>query len=250
MLDPAFLTRPIAHRALHDVAQGRPENGAAAIDAAIAAGYGIEIDLQLSLDGQAMVFHDYDLARLTGARGPIRQRSAEELGQIALLHGEGECIPTLAQVLAQVAGRAPLLIEIKDQDGVMGPNVGPLEHAAAQALAGYDGPVALMSFNPHAVALMARLAPDRPRGITSCGFNPLDWPLLPEPTCDHLRMIPDYARVDASFVSHNVGDLHNPRLHELREGGASILCWTVKSPEAEAEARQTADNITFEGYLA
>ncbi len=249
-LDPVFLSRPIAHRALHDAADGRPENSRAAIRAAIEHGYGIEIDLQLSLDGQAMVFHDYDLARLTGETGPIRQRTRDALAGIPLSGGDGEGIPTLEEILALTAGRAPLLIEIKDQDGAMGANVGPLEYAAAQALAGYDGPVALMSFNPNAVAALARLMPDRARGLTTCGYNPLDWPILSEATCDHLRLIPDYDAVGACFVSHNVKDLHNPRLAELKAQGAHILCWTVTSPSIEAEARTLAENITFEQYLA
>ena len=86
-LPPAFLDRPIAHRALHDKSQGRPENSVEAIRAAVEAGYGIEIDLQLSSDGEAMVFHDYDLARLTAVEGPVRTRSAAELGAIPLRYG-------------------------------------------------------------------------------------------------------------------------------------------------------------------
>ncbi|KPP84419.1 MAG: Glycerophosphoryl diester phosphodiesterase [Rhodobacteraceae bacterium HLUCCO07] len=249
-LDPSFTRAPIAHRALHDITDGRPENSRAAIRAALAAGYGIEIDLQLSLDGQAMVFHDYDLGRLTGQSGSIRQRSATELGRLPLLHGDGEGVPTLTDVLALVQGRAPLLIEIKDQDGIMGPNVGTLEYAAAQALGSYEGPVAVMSFNPHAVEVMARLMPDLPRGLTTSAFTPHNWPLLPTATCDHLGRIPDYDRLGASFVSHEQHDLHNPRLAELRAKGGAILCWTVTSPEAETEAREVADNITFEGYRA
>lgn len=249
-LPAALRARPIAHRALHDAADGRPENSRAAIRAAIAHGYGIEIDLQLSLDGDAMVFHDYDLGRLTAAQGHLRQKTAAELGEIALKHGDGETIPTLSEVLDLVAGSVPLLIEIKDQDGAMGTGVGALEFATARALAGYRGDVALMSFNPHAVAALARFAPDRPRGLTTCGFDPLDWPFLTEAACDHLLAIPDYDRVGAGFVSHSVRDLHNPRLAELRADGASILTWTVTSPEIEAEARKFADNITFERYLA
>ena len=131
-LPAAFQTRPIAHRALHDRSDGRPENSRAAIRAAIARGYGIEIDLQLSADGQAMVFHDYALDRLTSARGAIRDRTAEALGAIALTGGD-EGIPTLAEVLAITAGQVPLLVEIKDQDGAMGPDVGPLEQATARS---------------------------------------------------------------------------------------------------------------------
>ncbi len=248
-LPDIFLQRPISHRALHDIAHGRPENSPAAIHAAIAAGYGIEIDLQLSADGQAMVFHDYDLGRLTGETGPIQRRSADELGQIALLGGT-DTVPTLAQVLEQVAGRAPLLIEIKDQDGQMGGNVGKLEEATAHALQGYEGPVALMSFNPHSIQKMAGFCPDIPRGLTTSSYLPEDWQLLPKGTRDRLREIPDYDALGCCFISHEADDLDRPRVTDLKWRGADLLCWTIRSPEAEAEARKIADNITFEGYAA
>ncbi|MFD1913211.1 glycerophosphodiester phosphodiesterase family protein [Halodurantibacterium flavum] len=244
-----FLTRPIAHRALHDRQAGRPENSIAAISAAVAAGYAIEIDLQLSADGVAIVFHDYTLARLTSSRGPVRARPAAELCALPLL-GTDQTIPRLEDVLAEVGGRAPLLIEIKDQDGAHGPAIGALEAAAARALQGYAGPVALMSFNPYSVAEMARLRPDLPRGLTTSAYRADDWPLLPPEVRDRLRDIPDYDRVGASFVSHEARDLDRPRLSTLRDRGASILCWTIRSPEAEEAARRWADNITFEGYRA
>lgn len=248
-LPPAFLRAPIAHRAYHDRAMRRPENSPAAIRAAVAAGYGIEIDLQLSADGQAMVFHDYDLKRLTDATGPLATRTAAELAQIRLKDAD-DGIPTLTQVLELVAGRVPLLIEIKDQDGMMGPNTGPLEAATAAALAAYHGDVALMSFNPNSMAEMARLAPHLPRGLTTSAYDPADWAPLPPRVCDALRGIPDYDRVGASFISHEWADLGRPRVADLKAGGAAILCWTIRSATDEATARQVADNITFEHYPA
>ncbi|WP_406645875.1 glycerophosphodiester phosphodiesterase family protein [Aliisedimentitalea scapharcae] len=248
VLPASFLAAPIAHRAFHDVAQGRPENSRAAIRAAIAAGYGIEIDLQLTADNQAMVFHDYGLGRLTGADGVIRQHTAEQAARIALSGGDGEGIPSFDEVLELVSGQVPLLVELKDQDGAMGSDVGPLEAATAAALRGYDGDVAVMSFNPHSVACMAELLPDVPRGIVTSAYIPGDWPLSPE-VCDHLRQIPDFDRVGACFISHEVEDLDRERVQTLRGAGVPILCWTVKSSAAEATARQRADNITFEGYV-
>ena len=144
----------------------------------------------------------------------------------------------------------PLLIEIKDQDGALGPDVGPLEEAVARAIAGYDGPVAVMSFNPHSVAAMARLAPDVPRGLTTCGLRPKGLAAPAAGGRDRLREIPDYDRDGASFISHEAADLDRPRVAELKDAGAAILCWTIRSPEAEAAARRIADNITFEGYAA
>ena len=248
-LPSEFLCAPLAHRALHDVANGRPENSRAAIRAAINAGYGIEIDLQLSRDGRAMVFHDYDLTRLTGTRGAIQQRTSKELADLVLLGGE-EGIPTFADVLQLVAGRVPLLVELKDQHGQMGQTTGILERAIAEDLQHYKGPVGLMSFNPHSMVLLAELAPDVPRGIVTCDFPAEDWSLLREPIRNHLRTIPDYDRARACFVSHEVSDLDTPRMAELKAAGAHVFCWTVRSPEQEATARQVADNVTFEGYLA
>lgn len=248
-LDPAFLNIPITHRALHDVAQGRPENSRAAIRAAIEAGYGVEIDVQLSFDGAAMVFHDYDLKRLARDSGPIQQRSSADLGRV-ILRGSEEGVPTLREILDLVAGQVPLLVEIKDQDGIMGANVGRLEQAVAREIERYEGPLAVMSFNPNSVQQMAIHAPKVARGIVSSAYDPNDWPLLPKGTRDRLRDIPDFDTVGASFISHEVQDLGATRVGDLKARGVDILCWTVKSEAQEIEARKVADNITFEQYLA
>ncbi|GAA6160784.1 glycerophosphodiester phosphodiesterase family protein [Ruegeria sp. HU-ET01832] len=247
-LPDVFLQSPIAHRALHDLSDNRPENSRAAIRAAVEAGYGIEIDLQRTSDNRAMVFHDYDMTRLTGRSGPIQQISAAEAQTTQLLHA-ADGIPTLDEVLEIVAGQVPLLIELKDQDGAMGTDVGPLEQDTVRALQGYDGALALMSFNPNSVAELARIAPHLPRGITTCSYQP-KVEHLPQAVCDHLRGIPDFERVSASFISHEAADLARPRVAELKLQGVPILCWTIRSPEQEAEARKVADNVTFEGYLA
>lgn len=248
-LPEAFLHRPLAHRGLHDRARGCPENSGAAVAAAVEAGYGIEIDVQLSADDAAMVFHDSTLDRMTAERGPLAARTAAELSAIRLT-GSDEPIPTLAQVLARIAGRAPVLIEIKDQSGVMGETDGRLEAAVARALRGYGGPAAVMSFNPHSVAHMARLAPAVPRGLTTESYDPEASAPLDRATCDRLRAIPDYDATGSSFISHEAADLARPRVAELKAAGAVILCWTIRSPEAEAAARRVAQNITFEGYRA
>lgn len=247
---PESLRRlPVAHRALHDRSAGRPENSRAAIRAAIAAGYAIEIDLQLTADGHAVVFHDDDLDRLTAATGPVRARTAAELGAIRLKDAD-DGIPSFAEVLAIVAGQVPLLVEIKDQDGAFGPGVGLLEASAARLLAGYRGDVAVMSFNPHSVAEMARLLPRVPRGLTTWEWEGPEVAALPPAACAHLRAIADYDRVGAGFVSHHWRDLARARVAELAGQGADVLCWTIRSAAQEAEARRIACNVTFEGYQA
>ncbi len=248
-LPDAFLKAPIAHRAFHDREKGRPENSRAAILAAISAGYAIEIDIQPSSDGVPMVFHDYDLRRLTGQSGRIRGLTAAELSALPLIDGS-EGIPSLAEVLEIVSGRVPLLIEIKDQDGGMGRSVGPLEQAVADVLKDYGGPVALMSFNPHSVAALADAAPDLSRGLTTSAYRDEDWPLLSAATRTHLRGIPDVDRTGSSFISHEASDLDRDRVTELKKMGIAVLCWTIRSAEAEAKARKIAQNVTFEGYDA
>lgn len=249
VLHPDFLRLPLAHRAYHDAAAGRPENSLEAVRAAVAAGYGIEMDIQPSADGVPMVFHDYDLQRLTGKPGKITDLTSDALSRMSLSGGR-EGVPTLAQVLREVGGRVPLLIEIKDQSGASGPEVGALERAVARVLEGYIGPVAVMSFNPHSVAAFHAAAPGVAVGLTTAAYAPDDYPELLGAVCDHLRDIRDYDRVGASFISHEAEDLARPRVADLKARGAAILCWTVRSPEAEAEARKIADNITFEGYAA
>jgi len=246
-LPVSFFAQPFAHRALHD--ETMAENSMAAIRAAVAAGYGIEIDIQPSKDGVPMVFHDYSLGRLTNEAGPVAMRSAAELGDIALAGGGGR-IPTLTQVLKAVSGRVPLLIEIKDQDGALGPSVGPLEKAVCEDLEGYVGDVALMSFNPHSVAACQTFAPHLPRGITTCPYPAEDWPTVLETVRATLRDIPDFERVGACFVSHQQDDLASPQVAALKARGVPIFCWTIRSKEMETQARKVADNITFEGYRA
>ncbi|MEQ9041836.1 MAG: glycerophosphodiester phosphodiesterase family protein [Silicimonas sp.] len=247
-LPESLIRTPIAHRGLHDVRAGRPENSRVAVRAAIEAGYGIEIDIQRSADGQAMVFHDYRLERLTEGNGRVDAHTAEELAGLTLRGGD-EGVPTLGEILDIVGGRVALLVEIKDQDGALGDAVGPLERAVATALKGYDGDVAVMSFNPWAVASMRDLAPDIARGLTTEDFAAVDdWAVTLEER-RRLSELPDYDRVGAVFISHNHRHLLSPRVAELKAAGAKVLSWTIRSPEEEAEARRIADNVTFEGYL-
>ena len=246
-LPPEFLGQPLAHRGLHNRAEGVIENSAGAVRAAVAQGYGIEIDVQLTSDGAAMVFHDDRLDRLTPESGPIRGWAARDLVNVTLT-GSTETVPTLPQVLEIVDGKVPLLIELKDQSGGTGSAPDELERAVANALKDYDGLVAVMSFNPHMVANMAKRAPSVPRGIVTDGFNEKEWPDLSPDSLLALREIGAFDTVGASFISHNRADLAAPRVAELKVKGVPILCWTVRSAEQEAEARRVADNITFEGY--
>jgi len=242
------MARPFAHRGLHDRAKGRVENSRAACAAAAEAGYAIEIDVQLSADGEAMVFHDEALDRLTAEKGLIRLRSAAELGRIAL-KGGGETVPTLAEILALIAGRVPLVVEIKDQDGKVGRNVGPLEARVGALLASYQGPVATMSFNPHSVRALGEAAPGVARGLVS-----YDWPRQDAPwmTYAERQALADMARFDelgCAFCSYGAKALPAKGATRLRVEDFPVLCWTIRSPLEAARALRHCDQITFEGYL-
>ncbi|WP_172329712.1 glycerophosphodiester phosphodiesterase family protein [Mangrovicoccus sp. HB161399] len=241
-----LLARPIAHRGLHDAGRGIPENSLAAAEAACAEGYGIELDIQPSGDGVPMVFHDGTLDRLTDEAGPVTGRSAEELGRMALL-GTAETVPTLAQFLALVAGRVPLLIELKSQPGAPCVATNKLAELALAALAGYPGEVALMSFNPFAIAHGAALRPDLCWGITT-GHGPGLFPEDPETDARITGRALDPRDYGAGFLSHGIREGRAPWLSALKAAGLPILAWTVRSPEEEAEARRFAANITFERY--
>ena len=156
-VDP-LAVQPFAHRGLHGA--GRVENSRAAFKAAIAAGHGIECDVQAARDGEAFVFHDYDLGRLTDAEGPLAGRPAAELDRI-MLAGTAETLPRLPEILTLVGDRAPLLIEIKTRDR----QVAPLCLSVRRALEGYRGAVAVMSFNPEVGRWFRDHAPRIVRGL-------------------------------------------------------------------------------------
>ena len=244
-LHPDFLRTAIAHRGLHG--PGVPENSMAAFRAAIEAGYAIELDIQHSSDGTPIVFHDYDLTRMVGDEGYVADMDIDEILAERLLDTD-EPIPKLVDVLREVAGQVPLLIEIKDQDGRLGPNVGTLQDRVAAVLETYEGPVAVMSFNPDTVAAFGLAAPGIARGLTSCAFAKKDWPMLDDVTRSHLAQLADLERAGASFISHDKHDLDNPAVTDAKARGLGILCWTVTSPEDEAKARKVAHTITFEHY--
>lgn len=246
-LDKDFLKPPFVHRGLHG--EGRPENSLSAVRAAVDAGYGIEIDVQPSSDGVAMVFHDETLERLTRLKGPISGRDAAKL-QATKLKGRGvtDTVPTLSEVLRTIGGRVPLVIEIKDQDGALGPKVGTLEMAVVRALDRYTGPVAVMSFNPHSVSMMRDFAHRVPRGLVTCAFDREDWPDVPADRRRDLANMTMLETVGATFISHDAQDLRSRAVQRARAASCSIICWTIRSQEEADDALRVADQITFEGF--
>ncbi len=243
MLDLRFLKTPIAHRGLWNVF--RPENSLDAISAAIDVGFGIEIDLQISADGEAMVFHDDRLERLTTHQGWVADYETTDLSLMKLA-GEDATIPTLSEVLDFVAGRVPILIELKDQTAHPGGTLGPLETRVMRLLGTYKGPVAVMSFHPGIVKNLSRMLPGVPRGLIGKDFK--TEALDPE----IIASLNDYAafsELECSFISHAWRDLSMPAVARLKAHFVPVLCWTVRAKAEETFARRIADNVTFEGYL-
>ncbi len=246
-LHESFFSAPIAHRGLHDKSNGIIENSMGAVRAAVTQGYGIEIDVQPADDLTPMVFHDYMLERLTGAVGPIRSKSVEALAATPLT-GSTDTIPTLADVLQVIDGRVPLLIEIKDQDMRLGPNVGEFHDKVCEAALAYSGPVGIMSFSPAIMAGVAKAAPNMPIGLVTDPFEAGDWPNVPKARREELAGIPDADGLGIDFISHKQADLSSSVVAGLKSKGLPVFCWTIRSAEDEVRARLVADNVTFEGY--
>lgn len=229
----ALGARPFAHRGLHG--GGIAENSLAAFRAAVAAGFGVELDVQLSRDGEAIVFHDDELDRLTEATGAVAERSAAELGRIRL-RGSDEAIPTLTDALGVIAG-APLLIELKAPDR----HVRPLCGAVARALAPYIGEVGVMSFNPE-VARRFRGA-GRLRGLIVSEQGKGKWRGRIERNLALWRARPD-------FLAYDIRDLPSDTAALARFGGKAVYTWTVRTTEERARAAEHADQIIFEAMPA
>lgn len=247
MTAPGWLTaRPIAHRGLHDPARGPFENTPGAADAAIAAGFAIECDVQLSADGEAMVFHDHALDRLTAATGPVGSRSAAELGRLAV-GGSADRIPTLAAFLDRIAGRVPLVVEIKSRfDGDE-----RLAERTAAVLAGRREPVAVKSFDPAIVSLLRRIAPDLPRGVVAQGaYEGGEWTRLDAGMRHAMANLLHWNETRPDFLSFRHLDLPNAATHLPRLlAGTPVVTWTIRSQADADRAQDSADQIVFEGFL-
>jgi len=240
--------QPIAHRGLHG-APGVVENSRAAATAAIAARCAIECDVQLSADGEAIVFHDDTLERLTAATGPVGVQTLAALRAMTL-GGSRETIPTLAEFLTHIAGAAPLVVELKSRfDGDLG-----LARRVAELVATYDGPLVVESFDPDPIAFLRRSAAELgiahvPLGIVAMAdYGPAEWPDLPGDRRTELTHFLHFSRSQPDFLSWCVDDLPHAVPTLLREGlGLPVTAWTVRTPAQRALAGAYADQIVFEG---
>jgi glycerophosphoryl diester phosphodiesterase len=243
---PDWLTaRPVAHRGLHDAARGIIENMPAAARAAVAANFAIECDIQLSADGEAMVHHDDLLGRLTDGSGPLRGKTAAELKAVAF-KSTAERMMTLTDLCTLVAGRVPLVIEVKSHfDGDR-----RLVTRMAEVLSSYDGRAVGMSFDPDQVLALRDLLPNRPRGIIAeRHYTEADWPeasLAQRRDMTHLR---HFFSTQPAFVACWIDELPAAAPWIARNVfGCALLTWTVRTPAQRARGARYADQIIFEGF--
>lgn len=241
--------RPIAHRGLHDRAAGIIENSATAFERAIAGGYAIELDVQLSLDGVPIVFHDDDLERLTGRAGPVSGLTAEQLTALPLLGSSaGDRPQRFTGLLQQIAGRTLLQVELKRQ--TTGNKTQALAKAAADAIAAYSGPIVVESFDPRLIALVRTFGFTGMRGIISYRYDKPDWDgdlsASQRFVLRHLLHFP-WTRFD--FISSHEEALDLGAVGFFRRLGKAVTAWTIRSPGAARTAlAKGADQIVFEGF--
>ncbi len=231
-----LIDRPFAHRGLHR--DGRVENSIAAFEAALAVGQGIELDVQETADGQALVFHDYTLERLTGQKGSVRQRVAADLTAITLI-GADQPLIMLRELVQKLGNDARILVEVKTRQR----SVGRLCRAVLDAIQGREAQIAVMSFNPEVAAWFAHHAPEMLRGLVvseedETGF----WGRVK----GGLKRIVSLARARPDFLAYDIRSLPAPLPDRLRAAGMSVLTWTVRTPADLAKAKLHTDQIIHE----
>ena len=222
-----------------------PSRELSVVQAACAGGYGIELDVRLSADGEAMVFHDERLERLTGAEGRMSDHTAADLGKLRL-SGTEETIPTLAEALVEVGHRAMVLIEVKTAFG----EVGDLEKRVSEVLLDHNGPTAVIGFNPYSHAWFAQHHPQILRGLDSYSWR--------DEAAD--KIAPDQRRAFAAleqvelakpdFLALSLDVLPSPRADVLRAKGMPVIAWTVRNKAQWSGVSAHCDNYIFEGFPA
>jgi glycerophosphoryl diester phosphodiesterase len=247
MRAPDWLTaRPVAHRGLHDISRGIVENMPGAVQAAIAGNFSIEVDIQLSADGEAMVHHDHALGRLTDATGDVVGRTAAELKAVRFRDTD-ERMMSLSDLCSLVAGRVPLVIEVKSHfDGDR-----KLVTRMAEVLESYQGPAVGMSFDPDQVVALRELLPNRPRGIVAQRSYADDyWKDLTEAQRDGMLYLRHGLQTQPHFVAFKVDHLPAPAPWIARNVfGCALLAWTVRTAEQRTRVGQYADQMIFEGFV-
>lgn len=241
----AVFARAIAHRGLHDAASGVIENTRSAFAAALHAGFGMECDLQISADGEAMVFHDFTLDRLTTSSGRVDQMTANQLRHVSFKAG-GDRIQSLAELLMQVEGQQALVVEVKSRfDG----NTAICTRIAALVKA-YSGPLVLKSFDPAMIRALRAAGVARPLGLIAMNaYEYPDYAGLSAEQKHALGNLLHFGETRPDFLSWRHQDLPSAAPYLCRSQlGLPVMGWTIRSAEEAARARPHIDQIVFEGF--
>ena len=237
LLDP-----PVAHRGLWSP-KGAPENSLAAFEAAVDGGYGIELDVRLSSDGEVMVFHDAGLERMCAAQGKLGERTVGELSTLRLKDTR-EPIPTLRRVLDLVDARALIHVELKTRPG----EEGPLDRAVAALVDAYAGPIAIIGFNAHSHAWWAQHRPNLLRGLDSYSYADEAAQKLQEAERLALQNLEHIRIAKPHFLALGVDMLASETAGRARVAGFPIVAWTLRSQGQWNMLQPYADNLIFEGF--
>jgi glycerophosphoryl diester phosphodiesterase len=246
---PSWLVaKPIAHRGLHNKPEGIIENTVSAAEAAIAHGFPIELDVQLTADNEAIVFHDFELDRLTGETGLVADRKLSDLTRIDIAGAKGgDRITSFTDYLGTIAGRTPLVVEIKSQFN----EDMRLTKRVIEILKDYRGPFVIKSFDPDIVAHLREHAPAITRGfIGELEYaSKADSFLTPEKKHRMANLL-HFGESQPHFLSWRVKDIPCASTHLSRLlGNLPVMTWTVRTPEERARAEKHADQMVFEGFI-
>lgn len=238
----SFRKFAFAHRGLHD--ENAPENSMAAFRAALAQGYGAELDVHLMADGNLAVIHDSSLLRTAGCDVKIEDLTTEDLPNYRL--SNGETIPLFSEVLALIGGKVPLIIELKSTTE----NFSQLTEAAVAAMQGYLGCWCMESFDPRCIRHLKKHYPKITRGQLSENFFRSPESKLPWYFKLAMTLLLSNFLTSPDFVAYRFSDRENLSLRICRKlWRLPVITWTLKTPE-EFDAAMEAEMISiFEGFL-
>ena len=223
---------PVAHRGYHDLNNAIWENTLSAFSRAVEAGFAIECDLHYASDGVPVIFHDEDLERLCNLKGDVRERTSKELGLIAV-GGTKDKVPTLKQLLDLVQGKVPLVLDLKgreaDDEG--------FAESVLEVLEGYEGKIALMSFDHWLLKDLKDFGAPFPVGLTANGNTAEEY-------ATHEKAM----ELGLDFISYHHADLPNSFISHQRDKGIPVITWTVRDEDARKRTFENADQMTFEGF--
>ena len=229
------MTRPIAHRGLHNIKNKIAENSIESFLLAIDKGYNIEIDIRMTADGEIVVVHDNDLERLLGIDKNVNAVTYSEIKDIKLL-GSDSTIPKLSEVLAAIDGRTGILIEIK--------SAFPYKEYVdkiVDILKDYKGDYALQSFSPFIMNYIHKKGVTAPLGVLNGRMKGSLPPVV--------RLFIEYfffVSFRPHFIAYEISSFPHKAVDKLRNKGVKIISWTINSIDKLTKAREHSDNFIFE----